>query len=67
MENIKPKVDLKGLRSLRGLSQSELGMRIDKSVYTIINWEAGKTSPTIKDYYKLKATLDDKDEFFLIF
>lgn len=67
MEQKKPIVTLKELRMLRGFSQLELGDKIGKSQYTILNWESGKTYPDIKNYYKLKDSLDNKDEFFLKF
>ncbi|MFM1602059.1 helix-turn-helix transcriptional regulator [Helcococcus ovis] len=63
----KPEVSLKGLRMLKDMSQKELGEKLGKSEYTIANWESGKSSPKITDYYKLKDVLDIDNQFFLKF
>ncbi|QUY64263.1 helix-turn-helix transcriptional regulator [Helcococcus kunzii] len=66
MEN-KIEVNLRGLRLLNNMTQDELASKIDKSSYTIRNWEIGNSSPKIQDYFKLKKILDPEDKFFLQF
>lgn len=66
MEN-KIEVDLKGLRLLNSMTQEQLGDKIGKSAYTIMNWEKGISSPKITDYIKIKSILDVEDRFFLKF
>lgn len=61
----KPKITLKSLRGLRNISQKSLGLAIGRSESTIINWENGKSTMGIPDYFKIKEELDPADEFFL--
>lgn len=47
------KLTLKQARSLAELTQSEAAKKIGVSIYTIVNWEKGKTSPKVKMWDKI--------------
>lgn len=61
----KPEISLKALRNLRGLSQKGLAAKLNRHESTVISWEKGRTSMTVKDYFNVKRLLDPEDEFFL--
>lgn len=65
MDKEKPKISLKALRNLRNISQASLAESIGRNETTVVNWERGKTSMSIPDYFKIKELLDPKDQFFL--
>lgn len=57
------KISLKAARVNANLTQKEVARKLDISDVTVINWENGKTAPTVKQIYSLCSlygcTLDD--------
>lgn len=47
------KLTLKQARNLAELTQSEASEKIGVSIYTLLNWEKGKTSPKVKMWDKI--------------
>ncbi|MDO4369291.1 MAG: helix-turn-helix transcriptional regulator [bacterium] len=48
------------LRKQNGLSQEQLGDKLNVTRQTISNWELGETSPNLEQLKKLSNTLDVK-------
>ena len=64
---MKIEIDLKRLRLFNNLTQEALAKKLGKNKYTIANWENGKTSPGIDDFYVLNKVLNPDEVFFLKF
>ena len=48
------------LRKQNGLSQEQLGDKLNVTRQTISNWELGETSPNLEQLKRLSNTLDVK-------
>ena len=59
-------VNLIYARKVKGLTQEQLGKRIDYNKSTVSNWENGYSLPRIKDAFRLAEILE-KDISFLFF
>jgi putative transcriptional regulator len=47
------KVTLPVARKIANLSQKELGLAVGVSESTVINWEKGRSEPTVSQAYKI--------------
>lgn len=52
------------IRKLKKLNQSELGILIGFSRYTVSNWESGKSSPSLGEIMALSKALNISADFF---
>ncbi|HBJ2622355.1 UNVERIFIED_ORG: transcriptional regulator [Clostridium botulinum] len=53
-----PKINLKEIREIRGISQRQLAKKLSISQGYISSIESGKKSPTIRMLYRISTTLN---------
>ena len=51
-------IDIKPRRKKKKLSQADLGRKIGVSRYLILDWEAGRKSPTVKQLEALSGVFE---------
>lgn len=52
------RTQLKSLRRMKGLSPEQFGKRIGRTGWSIVNWERGRTAPTVVDLAKIANEFD---------
>lgn len=60
------KISLKSARVNANLTQKELGKKLGKSQYTILNWERGYSKINVLDFKKLCEVLNVNQDDILL-